>query len=144
MGALKVYDADQVTFIFAAIPIDSGYADGEFIRITKTNPDFTTKEGTDGQVTRSKTNSGHHVIKLTLMQSSSGNALLSALRNIDLAASNGAGVGPILIRDRSGTSLYAASKAWIAAPPEVVFSREAEAREWTIECADFARLDGGN
>lgn len=141
---LKVYDASEVSFVFAGLPIDSGYADGEFIRIEKTEPDFKAVTGTDGEVTRSKTGSSHHTITLVLMQSSSGNALLSAIRNVDLLGKNGAGVGPILIRDRQGTSIYVGSKAWIAAPPKVSFDRAASSREWTFECADMVRVDGGN
>lgn len=144
MSGLKIYDADQVSFVFAGIGIDSGWADGEFCRVEQTTPNFTSKAGTDGEVTRSKTNDRRAKITLILMQSSDGNAVLSAIANIDKAGPNGAGVGPILIRDRQGTSIYTAAKAWIAEEPKVSFSREAEAREWTLECADLKRLDGGN
>lgn len=143
MGA-KVYDADQVSLVFMGIPIESGYADGEFLTIEQSAQDFDVVVGTDGEVTRSKTNNRHAVIKVKLMQSSSGNTALSALNNLDVLTPGGAGVGPMLVRDRQGTSLYTASKCWIAKPPDVSFDRTATSREWTLECANLVRLDGSN
>ncbi len=143
MGA-KIYDADQVSLVFMGIPIDSGYADGEFLSIEQTTADFESVVGTDGEVTRSKTNDARATIKVKLMQTSSGNAAFSALNNIDKTLPGGAGVGPMLVKDRQGTSLYTASKTWIAKPPDVSFDRAATAREWTLECANLVRFDGGN
>ncbi len=141
---LKVYDADEVTVSVAGLPIESGYDDGEFCRIEQEADDFTDKAGTDGEVTRSKTNDRRATISILLMQSSDGNALLSGLSNIDRHAGNGAGVGPLLVRDRQGTALYAAAECWISKPPDVSFDREPTGREWTLRCADLERFDGGN
>lgn len=141
---LKIYDANEVTVIVAGIPIDSGFGDGEFLRIEQDSDDFTDVVGTDGEVTRSKTNDRRATVTLILMQSSSGNAVLSALNLLDKKAGGGAGVGPFLVRDKQGTSLYSASKSWIAKPPDVSFGREAGPREWKIRLADLERLDGGN
>jgi hypothetical protein len=140
----KVYDADEVTVSIAGLPIDSGYDDGEFCRIEQEADDFTDKAGTDGEVTRSKTNDRRATCSIILMQSSDGNALLSGLNNIDRLAGNGAGVGPFLVRDRQGTALYAAAESWISKPPDVSFDREPTAREWTIRVANLERFDGGN
>lgn len=142
--SLKVYDASQVTLVFMGIVIDSGFADGEFCTIEQTEKDFDAVVGTDGEVTRTKTNNRHATIKVKLMQTSDGNAFLSALNNLDLATPGGAGVGPMLIRDRQGTSVYAAQHCWIAQPPNVSYDRSATPREWTLEVADLDRLDGGN
>lgn len=140
----KVYDANEVTISIAGIPIDSGYDEGEFLRIEAEAQDFTDKVGTDGEVVRSKTNDRRATITIILMQSSDGNALLSALNNIDRLAGNGAGVGPLMVRDLQGTSLYAAAECWIAKPPDVSFDREPTAREWMLRCANLERFDGGN
>lgn len=142
--SFKVYDASEVSVSIAGIPIDSGYDDGEFLRIEQESDDFVDKAGTDGEVTRSKTNDRRATITILLMQSSLGNALLSALNNIDRLAGNGAGVGPFLCRDRQGTALYAAAESWISKPPNVSFDREPTAREWTIRVAVLERFDGGN
>jgi len=140
----KIYDPDQITIVAMGIPIDKGYADGEFVTLDNVEDAFTMKVGTDGEVTRSKTNNKTAIVTLKLMQSADANTALSALHNLDLAAPNGAGVGPLLIKDRSGTSLWAASKAWIQKPPAVSLDREATPREWQIACADLVRVDGGN
>ena len=142
--SLKVYDANEVTVNVAGLPIESGFDDGEFVRIEQEAEDFIDKVGTDGEVTRSKTNDRRATITILLMQSSDGNALLSGLNNLDRLAGNGAGVGPFLVRDRQGTALYAGAECWISKPPDVSFDREPTAREWTLRVASLERFDGGN
>lgn len=141
---LKIFDADQVTVVAVGLPITGGYADGEFVAIEQDSDDFTQVVGTDGQVTRSKTNNRVAKVTISLMQSSDCNASLSAINNLDRNNPNGAGVGPLLIRDRQGTSLYTASKSWVSKPPDVTYDREAGPRKWEITCADLVRFDGGN
>ena len=87
----KVYDADQVKLTVAGFAIESGFADGEFLRVEQEADDFTDVAGTDGEVTRSKTNDRRATITVLLMQTSSGNQALSALSNVDREAPNGAG-----------------------------------------------------
>ena len=130
--------------VFMGILIDSGYADGEFLTIEQEEQDFLTKVGTDGEVTRSKSNNRHAIIKLKLMQTSDGNTLLSALNNIDVNTPGGLGVGPMMILDQNGTTVYTAKSCWIAKPPDVSFDRTATSREWTLEVANLIRVDGGN
>ena len=142
--SLKVYDANEVTVNVAGLPIESGFDDGEFVLIEQEADDFIDKVGTDGEVTRSKTNDRRATITILLMQSSDGNALLSGLNNLDRLAGNGAGVGPFLVRDRQGTALYAGAECWISKPPDVSFDREPTAREWTLRVASLERFDGGN
>ena len=140
----KVYDADQVSMVFMNVPISSGLADGEFLTISQDEDDFLTVTGTDGDTTRSKSNNRNADIKVRLMQSSDGNAALSAINNLDKNAPNGAGIGSMFIRDRQGTSLYTAAHCWVKKPPEPTFDRKAKEREWTLHCSDLVRLDGGN
>lgn len=144
MSGFAVYDADKVTVNVCGIPIDSGLADGEFVRIAQNEDAFTTYVGTDGFVTRSKTNNRTAVVTLSLAQTSAGNTALATLYNLDINAPNGAGVGTFICRDRNGTAVFKASKAWIQKPPDVAFAREATVREWTIALADLERFDGGN
>lgn len=139
----KHYDADQVTVAIAGIPI-SGYADGEFLTLTMESDAFTDVVGTDGDVTRSKTNDRRATCTVKLMQSSDSNDLLSALYNTDQKAPNGAGVGAFLIKDRQGRSLFAATACWIMKAPDISLDRTATAREWTIRVAELERFDGGN
>lgn len=144
MAGFKVYDPEKVSIIICGIPISGGYADGSFIEIEQDSNDFNDVVGTDGEVTRSKSNDRRATIRVRLMQSASANNALSALNALDKKAGNGAGVGPSMIRDKQGTTLFAASKSWIAKPPAVTFDRTATERVWEIRCADLERLDGGN
>lgn len=138
------YDPDQITIIFAGIRM-SGYADGEFVRVEPASQDFTSKAGTDGEVTRSKTNDRRATITIILEQTSPVNAQLSALRKTDLNAPNGAGVGAFLMRDRNnGNTLYKAQNAWIQGPPSSSFGRESGPREWVIEVDKLDQFIAGN
>jgi hypothetical protein len=143
MAGTKFYDADQITVVIAAIPI-SGYADGEFLTIEQESDAFSDVVGTDGEVTRSKTKDNRATVTLKLMQTSDSNDALSALYNADRAASNGAGVGAFLVRDRNGRSLFTGDACWIQKAPDVSFDRAPTSREWVIRVADLLRFDGGN
>jgi len=146
MAGFKVYDPDQVSISLGTILIDPGaFADGEFLRIEKASDDFLSVVGSGGEVTRSRSNDRRADITFVLMQSASVNAELSILSNLDRASPQGAGVVPLLIRDRSSnTTLFIAEKAWIKKTPDVSFDREATSREWVIEVADLKEFHGGN
>lgn len=143
-GDLKIYDADQIVLVIADIPISSGYADGEFCRVEQDTDDFTDVVGTDGEVTRSKSNDRRATVSVVLMQSSDGNAALSTLNNLDVNTPGGAGVGGLLIKDLQGTTLFTSDKCWIAKPPNASFDRGPTSREWKIRVAKLVRFDGGN
>ena len=83
MGATKVYDSNRILLTLGGFPIDSGYADGEFLRIEAEADDFSDVVGTDGEVARSKTNDRRATATILLMQTSKANQLLSALSNLD-------------------------------------------------------------
>ena len=119
MSATKTYDADQVSISIAGFPIDSGYADGEFLRVVQEADDFTDEVGTDGEVVRSKTNDRRANIFIILMQTASGNGALSALSNLDLLTANGAGIAPFLVKDNNGNQLYTGAACWVRRPPDV-------------------------
>jgi hypothetical protein len=141
----KRYDAKQVTMVFMGLLIDSGFAEGEFLTIEQSAPDYEVVVGTDGEVGRSRTNNRHATIKVKLMHTSSGNTLFTTLSNAGLLARNGADIGPMLIRDRvSGLATWTASACWIAKPPDVSLDSKITTREWTLECADLTRVDAGS
>lgn len=142
-GDLKIYDPNDVSASIAGLPM-SGWADGEFIRIERESNAFDDVAGTDGEVTRSKSNDDRATITFLLMQSSDANDLLSALYNTDKNTPGGAGVGAFLVRDGSGRALFTAEKAWIQKSPDVSLDRTATAREWTIRCASILEFHGGN
>jgi hypothetical protein len=131
--------------VFMGILIDSGFADGEFLTIEQSAPDYEVVVGTDGQVSRSRTNNRHAVLKVKLAATSDGNTLFGALSNAGILAANGADVGPMLVRDRvSGTCLYTAGNCWIAKPPDVSYDNKVTMREWELQCDDLVRIDTGS
>jgi len=142
--ALKTYDPRKFAIVFAGILVNEGLADGTFCTVTPTTPGFSSKVGTDGEVTRSRSHDRRAEVKITVMQTSELNDRLSAVYNADRAAVNGAGVASFRIQDLAGTTVLRASKAWISDEPDVSLEAEASTREWTIELADLDSTHGGN
>lgn len=142
--ALKTYDPRKFDIVFAGIPINEGLADGTFLEITTTTPGFSSKAGVDGEVTRTRSHDRRATARITVMQTSEVNDRLSALYRADRAATNGLGVGTFFVQDRGGTTVLAASKAYIADDPDVTLEAEASTRTWTIELADYRPHHGGN
>jgi hypothetical protein len=144
---VKVYDLTEVTVNFLGVPLDElgGWGDGGGCEIEFEGDSFEDKRGADGTVVRSKTYEDRATVKLILMQTAAANAVLSGILAVDRKASNGAGVGPILIRDRQGLTVVTGSKAWIKGRPKTVnFKGSAENLEWLIRVADTEDFIGGN
>lgn len=129
---VKTYDAKLVTVSIAGRPIESGWADGDFVKIAFKSDDWSSKSGTDGEVGRSKNNDKRCDASVMLMQTSDGNTILSQIRAADLAAPNGAGIGEFVMRDQLGSTIVR-GPCWIVKPPEVVRGREAGTTEWKLE-----------
>lgn len=141
---MKIYSASEITVVFGGLPIDSGRGDDEFCAISKAEETFTYKAGVDGEGTRSESKNNYHTVKLTVMRTSRANALLSAIYNGDVAVAGGAGVVPILVRDRQGASLFSSAEAWITKLPDNVYSKEANTIEWMIGVHNPINIIGGN
>lgn len=138
------YDSDQIAIDLGGVKVDSGFADGTFLKVEPEAMYFTYVIGTDGAVTRSKTKNRCAKITVYLMQSSYINDQLSALMILDNAAPNGAGIFPFLLKDLNGTTLCAGAHAWIEGPPTQEFDRTAKSREWPIFCSDLLMYVGSN
>jgi hypothetical protein len=143
IGGFANFNSADYTMVFMGILIDSGLQEEDFLSIEQTADDFTDEVGADGEVARARTNNATADIKLTLMQTSAGNTFLTALNNADkAAATNGTGVGPMLVRSRrSGTTVYTAAHCWIKKPPTVTVGSKTTKREWLLRCADLVRFD---
>lgn len=139
----RIYDSNQVKVSFAGAPLQ-GYADGEFLTITLNEDSFSTVVGTDGEVSRSKTNNLTAAIEIRLMSTSPSNDILSAIYNADLIANGGAGVGAFLVTDLNGTSEFLAGNAWIVKGADVSYDREANERVWMLSCDRMNMFVGGN
>jgi Protein of unknown function (DUF3277) len=141
MHAYKEYSPDDYSVIFNAIPIE-GFAEGECIDIEFDTEGFADEIGTDGHVVRYKSLDQRATITFTLMATSPSNKLLSAMYNSDIKAPNGIGVGPLLIRDTQGVTVFAGTQAWIQKMPKVTFGQRLSNREWVIRVAKLEAFVG--
>lgn len=142
----KIYNATEVTFSLAGIPIHKtgGYADGEFIRIAYDTEGVIDAVGTDGEVTASLSNDERAIVTLILMKSSDSNDLMSALYKKQLATKLRQGIGALLIKDNSGRSMHQCTSSWIQKPGDVAYGREVGTVEWPIRCAKLISTIAGN
>jgi hypothetical protein len=133
-------DSDQFTIAFAGVNIaqgagQSGYTDGEFFSCEQARESFTTVEGTDGSLTRSKTNTRLMHIKITLGQTSARNALLSAIVTAGENGVNGADIGSFKLQNLQGTTQIVASRCWVTKRPSVTLDRASKERVWLFDAA---------
>lgn len=133
---LKIRDLDQFALSFCGAEISSGYGEGAAIKIEKVTPSTKVKEGADGSASRSKTGSKLYKVTITYLSTSSANAVLSAIAQLDDLAPNGAGVGPLLVQDLQGATQLASPSSWIESMPPLDINQEATNVEWVLYAAD--------
>jgi len=141
--SVKTYDPSSVSMFFGAIEMQ-GFAQDAAISVEHDEDDWTLAVGVDGEGTRSKTSNASATITVSLMQSSPVNDLLSAARELDRLTPSGTGGQSLLIKDGSGSSLYAAETAWIQKAPSAELNREATTREWVFRTDNLVALHGSN
>jgi Protein of unknown function (DUF3277) len=139
-GPAESYDPLDISIIVAGQDVQ-GLAPDSFVTVTRKNDMWELVEGCDGQVARAKSNSTTCEVKLTIMQTSPTNDVLSALYTAD--EKTGAGLFPIFIRDSSGTTTFFALQAWIPKPADISFGKSVGNREWTIQSGESTMFVGG-
>lgn len=132
-GDFANYSADRVVGVFSGILLNRGAADGTFLRMRPKSDGFTSRVGSEGLVSHSKSNDPRWEVSVILEDSSITNSLLSALHNADLSAPNGAGVGAFSVTDFNGTLVFTSEIARIMRCTDVEFARETGTREWLLE-----------
>lgn len=142
MAELRTYDAKKVVITLGSHTV-TGYADGTFVSIEPEGDGTVAQAGADGEVARSLSNNPLHTVALTLQQTSPSNDALSELLRLD-RASGGRGVVALQVRDLRGTSLFAASQAWVVNNPTVEYATELSDREWTLMAVITESNVGGN
>lgn len=129
---LKNYDSKAVAMVFLGIPI-SGLAEDTFVTVDRNEDSFNLTIGADGEGARSKSNNKSGTVTFRTLQTADCNDFLTAAIVADEASSSGVSIGPLLVKDNSGRSLYTAEKAWIRKPPQAAYARGIEVREWVVE-----------
>lgn len=135
------YDASQVTVVFNGA-ILSGYADGTFVTVNFDEQQWNKTTGADGLTQRSKTGNYAGNVSVTLLNGSASNDVLSAAWNADRVGNNGK--GPLIVRDLSGRTIWSAKNAWVQQMPSQGFGKDAENREWVLDCDELFGTAGGN
>lgn len=138
---MKTINAKQVSIVIGPHAV-SGFAAGSFVTITKDEPAYTKKVGTDGKVTRAKSNNDSGTITIRLDQASASNDYLSGIALLDRASDTG--VVPMLVRDANGTTIISAESVWVQKMPDTEYSNEALDREWVLDCGPMDMFVGGN
>jgi hypothetical protein len=139
--SFEQYDPESYSVIFNGIPIE-GFAEDDCIDIEFDSDGYQDAIGADGHVLRYRSCDQRATITFTLMASSTTNKLLSAMYNADIKAPNGIGVGPILIRDTQGVTVFMGTKAWIQRLPKNTFGQKLGSREWKIRVAKLEAVMG--
>lgn len=141
----RVYNPDEMLIIVGPVLINSGLADGEFLRVEGEADDVQEVAGADGEVAISRSNDRRATVTIILLQTAAANFGLSVLSNLARNAPNMAGaVQPMAVKDGNGATIYTAENTWIMKPPDASFDRTAQSREWPVRCANLIRIDGGN
>lgn len=137
-----VYSADAVTLVAGGLTVESGRGPDEFLRIEQQEDDFTYQAGIDGEGVHSFSKNTHTLVTVTLMQTSAGNDVLSALHNASKLA--GGSPVPIYVEDRNGNSKLVSSAAVITRMPNETYAREAGTVEWIFSVHQPERHVGGH
>lgn len=139
--SVRTYDPGRVSVSIGGANI-SGFADGEFINITQDNDSFSKVSGSDGIVSRSKSNDKTGTLVLTLAQTSPSNDILTGFLTVDELTNEG--IVPIIVKDNTGRTIVFTANGWVRKPSDVAFGKEISNREWTIDLADVSFFIGGN
>jgi hypothetical protein len=142
--ATRVYDPKQIVLSVAGLLISSGFSEDSMVKCARTAPSYEGVVGADGEYTRVRQYDDSALVTISLMQSSEGNDILSALHSADRAAPNGAGIGAFLLKDLNGNTLVQASKCWVKGSPEQEYGKKVNMRAWEIMLADAEIFVGGN
>lgn len=130
-GLAKGYNPEFLTIVFNGALLD-GFGPDSKVEITFPD-EFSKVVGSDGEVAVSRSNDQTCQLKITLLQTSLSNDILSTFHNLHRNNAPG-GVGPILVRDLKGTFSLSGPQAWTMKFADSTFGKEIQTREWTIDC----------
>lgn len=139
--AVKTYDPKKVVVSFGGAPL-TGFAPGTFVEITYDEDAWTKMVGADGEGARARNANRGGKVKVTLMQTSVSNDVLSGYFVADRDL--GTGALPLFVKDLLGRSLAVAVTAWIMKAADVKFGKELDTREWTFDTDNLEVFVGGN
>jgi hypothetical protein len=146
MSAPALLDPKKFPLSIAGF-IMGGYAPGTVIEITRDEDDFKDECGADGEVVMLQNADERGTVKITLLQSSASNDILSGLAAVNKGATiTGVtiGKGSLQCKDLNGRMVCSSETAWVKKPADVTLGDEIQNRVWEIRCASLQMFVGGN
>lgn len=124
------YSGNDYVLSIANVNIDSGRGPDTFVEIAQQGDDFGYSAGMDEEGVFFQNNNSYTLLTVTLMQTSKGNAVLSALHNASKRA--GGIMYPISGEDSRGTSKIVSEACMIMKMPDEAITREPGVTQWII------------
>jgi len=137
---MATYDPQKVSLSVAGNTI-TGYAAGTFIKATRNEDGWMLTIGADGGGARTRNANKSGRVEITLLASSPSNDVLQAQAIVDELEATG--VGPLLVKDGSGTAVASAGNSWIVKHPDLERGKELGEITWIIETEALAIQNGG-
>lgn len=141
-GGLAHYSPEDVDVLIAGMFKIQGFVEGTFINIEKDESFFKTKVTSDGRATRVLVSNPLYTVKLSLASTSESNQVFTRMLTIDALTSSAK--FPLIIKDRSGGSVFFSGQSWIEEQAIGTYSNGVEARQWVIKCSEAVFNIGGN
>lgn len=126
MSSLFTYSPKQVIFSVGGYTL-TGWQN---VSVARSVQGFNPIRGIRGKNTRVQNSDTSATFTISLLQTSMGNDTLSRIHALDLE--RGTGRLDIILKDKSGTSVYGSSEAYILGYPETMNSGGFEYRVWRI------------
>lgn len=137
-SAVYTYSPQEVQLVVGGYTV-TGW---ESISIARSNDGFQPIRGIRGKNTRVFNQDTSAMITIPLIQTSPANDVFSQIHELDLI--NGTGRLEIMLKDRSGGSVYNSAEAYIIGYPEVTYSGTFSYRNWRIFCQSTSFIPNGN
>lgn len=139
--SLRTYDPKQVIFTWSGLVL-TGFAAGTVITAARTTDLWEMIAGSDGEVTRIKSNDRSGTVAVTLQQGSASNELLMAKVLEDEIANTA--IGALLVKDfTSPTAFLAGPQAFIKRMPDWARASADESNvEWMFAVPDLQIFHG--
>jgi hypothetical protein len=140
--SIDTYDAGLLG-VFFGDDILSGFGEDTAVEVSRDEDAISTKVGVDGRgaIARNRNRSG--TVKVTLLQTSASNDVLSA-NLVRAEMGDPSSTKPLQVSDGSGRTLIHAQNAVIKKVADVKLGKGIEAREWTFWSDDLEIFVGGN
>ena len=138
--SLTTYDPKEI-IVNVNGQIITGFSE-DVVTVSRAEDAIIDEIGADGEVVRILSNDRRGDIRISLLNTSAANLILSVLANADELT--GGSVFPVLIKDNRGNDLHAGAECWIQKQPEVIYNKTSAPRVWIIRCADLRMVVGGH